>query len=701
MNSSSRKLFAILSLILVVVTAHAQIGYWVYKAHMSVPRTGAAAVAGQDGKIYVFGGGNAGIFLKTAEVYDPSTDSWSPIKSMPFEIEGIAAVALPDGRFLFTGLTTSANNVALMYDPATDTYSNAPAIPGNFLAPPPKLALGNDGNVIAAADLAPQIWSYNITGGTWQRLADNALVPSEASLATDSNGIVYATGGNDGAITKTQVTYNDHTHVWLNNWPMTIARKQHTTTFTVDGRLYAIGGTDGTNPIQLVEAFDPATAKWTFASFLNTGRYNHATAVDGSGRIYAIGGNNGSTNLDSVEVYQPSLLVGNGTPITTTEGHVFSGVVAKFKDLGSSESPINYTAAIQYGGGATVGVVSAGDTPGSFVVTATFTTTSSFTHETQIYITDSDGDSNVLYGEITSFLANINGDGIDFSGSSNVPFFEKIAHFTYDNPLETGENLTATVDWGDGSGSLPATITANNQGGFDVSAGHTYTSSKSYQFMVNIFKQGLGRPLFGTAVISPAPPVVAVNSISGVEGTLFSGKVANFTNPDPNIPIGSFSASIDWGDGFTTSGVILSDGAGGFNVNGSHTYSRTNSYTVRVNVSVLGGGTGTGTNVASIANAPLTATGFSLICKTTKFTDSVASISDGNHLSMPSDFTVNIFWGDGKSSAGTLTGSNGSYRVLGNHTYAKKGKFTATVTVRDRDGASTSTTSLINVGPVK
>jgi hypothetical protein len=105
--------------------------------------------------------------------------------------------------------------------------------------------------------------------------------------------------------------------------------------------------------------------------------------------------------------------------------------------------------------------------------------------------------------------------------------------------------------------------------------------------------------------------------------------------------------------------------------------------------------------VASIANAPLTATGFSLICKTTKFTDSVASISDGNHLSLPSDFTVNIFWGDGKSSTGTLSGSNGSYRVLGNHTYAKKGKFTVSVTVRDRDGASASATTFINVGPVK
>jgi len=99
----SKRLIAILSLLILVVTAQAQVGQWVYKAHMLHPRKDCAAVTGNDGKIYVFGDDLGSPFAITAEAYDPDTDTWSPISSMPSLVNEVAAIKLPDGRQLFAG----------------------------------------------------------------------------------------------------------------------------------------------------------------------------------------------------------------------------------------------------------------------------------------------------------------------------------------------------------------------------------------------------------------------------------------------------------------------------------------------------------------------------------------------------------------------------------------------------------------------
>jgi hypothetical protein len=55
-----------------------------------------------------------------------------------------------------------------------------------------------------------------------------------------------------------------------------------------------------------------------------------------------------------------------------------------------------------------------------------------------------------------------------------------------------------------------------------------------------------------------------------------------------------------------------------------------------------------------------------------------------------SDFTAVINWGDGTSSAGTVSGANGSFAVLGSHSYSHPGSFTVTVQIAD-DAPGTAT----------
>jgi N-acetylneuraminic acid mutarotase len=74
-----------------------------------------------------------------------------------------------------------------------------------------------------------------------------------------------------------------------------------------DGRIYAIGGVTAASPngLNVVESFDPSTNKWDPAPPLQTARYSVAAAVGGDGRIYAIGGFDGTKRLTVVEAYAP------------------------------------------------------------------------------------------------------------------------------------------------------------------------------------------------------------------------------------------------------------------------------------------------------------------------------------------------------------------------------------------------------------
>jgi hypothetical protein len=63
----------------------------------------------------------------------------------------------------------------------------------------------------------------------------------------------------------------------------------------------------------------------------------------------------------------------------------------------------------------------------------------------------------------------------------------------------------------------------------------------------------------------------------------------------------------------------------------------------------------------------------------------VATLSDPDTASTASEYSATIAWGDGATSAGTISGGGGSFIVQGSHTYAEEGTYTTTVTVVDVD----------------
>jgi hypothetical protein len=204
--------------------------------------------------------------------------------------------------------------------------------------------------------------------------------------------------------------------------------------------------------------------------------------------------------------------------------------------------------------------------------------------------------------------------------------------------------------------------------------------------------------LRGVAVGCTCAVVLALVGFSGraladfmvLEGQPFSGKVVDVSG------CALSSASIDWGDGTTSPGV--SDGATG--VEGSHTYADEGTYNATVSYLCTNfRGAQTKSFQATVQDASLTSTGRAVSGTAGQsFTAVVAHVNDTNPGGNLNDFSAQIAWGDGTTSAGSVTfAAGGGFDITSTHTYAAAGSYTVSSSVTDRGGASTTTSSMAQI----
>jgi hypothetical protein len=278
-----------------------------------------------------------------------------------------------------------------------------------------------------------------------------------------------------------------------------------------------------------------------------------------------------------------------------------------------------------------------------------------------------------------------------------------VASFTINNSSDTASAFTATIDWGDGATSTGTVVGSN--GSFTVEGGHTYADEGFPQATVTITHTADNAQIAPTGNVSVADTdniTVHGTTISGTPNTpLTNVTVATFTTSNAVNTASDFAVSIDWGDGTTTPGTV-SGANGSFTVQGSHTYAEAGEdiITVFANDDAADAAFNFGTSHALIGvsfggNLVLNAAseGVALGNGTT-----VATFVDSNTANTAGDFTAAIDWGDGTTTPGTVVGSNGSFSVQGNHTYADEGDFLATVNItRTTDNATAAPSGSIAV----
>lgn len=130
-------------------------------------------------------------------------------------------------------------------------------------------------------------------------------VPREDLAVVTVNGKIYAIGGYNGTHTLATVEeYDPITDSWQARSSMSIPRGWLAAT-VVDNKIYAIGGWDGTDYLTTVEEYNPITDTWRNLTDMPTPRYGLGVVSVG-GRIYAIGGAEKGIQYAIVEEYNPT-----------------------------------------------------------------------------------------------------------------------------------------------------------------------------------------------------------------------------------------------------------------------------------------------------------------------------------------------------------------------------------------------------------
>ncbi|HEV8267065.1 MAG TPA: hypothetical protein VGR00_02480 [Thermoanaerobaculia bacterium] len=191
------------------------------------------------------------------------------------------------------------------------------------------------------------------------------------------------------------------------------------------------------------------------------------------------------------------------------------------------------------------------------------------------------------------------------------------------------------------------------------------------------------------------------NPVEG--GAAVSGVVALFTDSDPGVMPSNYMALIDWGDGFSSTGVVHAAGASGaFDVTGSHSYAEEGTKTVTVTVHDVADNVNAMTSYSLIVrDAPLSASGVTINQACRLVSGVVATFTDANTSAPVGDFTSTIGWGDLSSSAGNVSavGPPGSFQVTGSHLYASAGNYILSITIDDVGGSTASASSTANLTP--
>jgi len=244
-------------------------------------------------------------------------------------------------------------------------------------------------------------------------------------------------------------------------------------------------------------------------------------------------------------------------------------------------------------------------------------------------------------------------------------------------------------------------IAPDGSGGFTVSGEIIYYSPGLYTVTI-----GVSGPDNRSASITDSVYVTTLTAtgqtFTAVQGQAYSGNVATFTDAISGTPASNYTASIDWGDGSTTSPLdgsavaITSDGHGNFTVSGNHTYTQAGTFYPQVTI--------TEGDVTTSASAEADVSGFAIspqainaTLPSGNFSGTVATFTDNgvDASDVNSDYSATINWGDGNTSPQdgqavvvAYDSNNDDFTITGNHTYLSAGTPTVTITVTGPDSRS-------------
>src|SRR5450759_2447325 len=237
-----------------------------------------------DGKVLVAGGTNTvtNSLLASAELYDPGSGSWTATGSMPTPRQFHTATLLPDGKVLVAGGTGSNNvtgsNSALasaeLYDPSSGSWTAT----GSMVTPRTShtATLLPDGKVLVAGGSSsnsaggrPPLASaelYDPGSGSWTATGNMVTPRSDFTATLLPDGKVLVAGGLHSGVQAAAAElaaaelYDPGSGSWTATASLVTPRTGHAATLLPDGKVLVAGGYGGNGALATAELYDPGSA---------------------------------------------------------------------------------------------------------------------------------------------------------------------------------------------------------------------------------------------------------------------------------------------------------------------------------------------------------------------------------------------------------------------------------------------------------
>jgi Kelch motif protein/galactose oxidase-like protein len=256
---------------------------------MHEERAGAAAVLLGNGKILVAGGNNgSGKSLASAEIYDPLSNQFAMTGSMGAPRGHAGAVLLKNGRVLIVGGSASGDNdqltTAEIYDPSTGRFTPTGSM--HFRRSAFTATLLDDGRVLVAGGLSGGQYPYH-------------KVEATAEIYDPLAGRFFEAG------------------------EMSVPRYKQGAALLPDGKVLIAGGSNENGrqvTYSSTEIFDPQTGRFSAGPAMKFSRYKLLSGVVtlNDGRVLLAGG------AERAEIFDPARKVFTAVNGDALEGYLFS-----------------------------------------------------------------------------------------------------------------------------------------------------------------------------------------------------------------------------------------------------------------------------------------------------------------------------------------------------------------------------------------